>query len=154
MSEVKVTVGSRELLIWGSPVSGLEEIRLDGTVLSRKRTYRVISEHRFSIDEGDASGEYRVRMTGGMGFAVMRNGELVAEADRPLLRYFGAAGLCLFVAAAVELLAFVVAYAAAPERLDDLRQLFAKFSPLYFLLCFAVAIPVSSRLKKALRAFS
>lgn len=69
--------------VWGSSWSGAEEVRVDGRVVSRKRSLRRRSSHRFEI----GGHRYEVRygcesmLSGEFLIELLRDGELV-DSDR------------------------------------------------------------------------
>ena len=84
----------KRLRIWWSNWNGRERVEYNGTVVSENRNLtRMVSPHAFTVDENGEPARYDVRFTGYMGHVVRRNGEVVEEKHRPVVRYFLAFGL-------------------------------------------------------------
>jgi hypothetical protein len=140
--------GTKISISW-SPWSGREEVRIDDTIVSKKRTFLPVSEHRFRVDSGGASREFRVRLSGDAGIAMARDGEIVFERHSGWVRYFTVVGLMVVAVVALELILIAVLGLTRDGESHLHTRLLDPLLPVVFIL----AIAGSYLFKKWIRRF-
>lgn len=89
-----------DLSLW----NGSETVRIAEQVLSRKRSFGLVSDHRFRHPADPRGPEYRLRVGGLSSHALWRGSSLVALRERKGLRYLEAVGLLFCGIVVVEAL--------------------------------------------------
>lgn len=102
MPGYRVDLDGRPLELWYSNWTTRERVTFDGRVLSEKRSFAYpVSRHAVALPQDAGGGELDVRLAGPMGYIVRRDGAVVAERDRPVVRYFVSLGLIYLLLAAM-----------------------------------------------------
>lgn len=104
MPSYKVTIHDHSIEIWFSWWSGREIIRYDGQVVSEKRSFRLITEHSFKVEEDNQLTHYEVRNGGILGYSIRRKGVKASVHHRPVLRYLTAAGLIMIALIGLDII--------------------------------------------------
>jgi hypothetical protein len=73
--------------------NGDEAVECDGAAVSKKRILGLRGHHAFSVREDGQQVDYSVKIGGFLGHVIRRNGAIVAEGNRPVLRFLTAFGL-------------------------------------------------------------
>jgi hypothetical protein len=112
-----ISVGSHTIDLWASPWNGRESVTVDGRLVSEKRSYRMTSLHRFTLDEDGVPVDYAAVIAGMLGYSVHRNGVLVASEYSKWAGFFLSAGLLILALKMIEGLLVGVAAATGVARL-------------------------------------
>jgi len=128
------------------PWNGSETVRVGEQVLSRKRSFRLVSDHRFRHPSDPDGPEYRLRVRGVSGHALWRGSRLVSLRERKGLRYLEAFGLSFCGLIVIEAL---LGFASGVSRRDFLGIVEPLPEGLAALL---LAVPLSWWMGRRLRA--